>query len=304
MTTRTFILAAALLGAASSGAVAQAASPELLGVPVAAPADTVPSTALGRAVAEYRASGRAVTIPPERPGDFTTFPYGHGKAVLRCAALKLCQIDLQPGEVLTDDPLPADRERWDVDQTIQGRTTIVLVRAKECDVSTNLLLVTDRRRYVVDLEVPPCQGTNPRQSYMPGIRFWYPDDPDAGAAGASAAPLVNASAVNASYRWGERRGLFGIRLFSRRYPWTPVQVVDDGYRTIVRFSPASRSGPLPSLYAVAEDGTRELVNTTVHPDPVNGDAIVADRVAGRWVLVLREGKREHKVEITNTARGR
>jgi hypothetical protein len=60
---------------------------------------------------------------------------------------------------------------------------------------------------------------------------------------------------------------------------------------------------MPSLYVVAEDGSRVLVNTTVHPDPVNGDAITADRVAQRWVLVLREGKREDKVEITNT-RGR
>jgi type IV secretion system protein VirB9 len=302
-------MAAALLCAASSGA-AQAA-PKLLGAPAAAadsvttdPAVRAPSSTLERAVAEYRATGRAVTIAPERPGDFTSYPFGHVRPVLRCAALRNCQIDLQPGEVLTDDLLPADPVRWDVDHTQEGQSTVVLVRAKECDVSTNLIIVTDRRRYVVDLEVPPCRGTNPRQDYMPGIRFWYPDEPGGGASARSAAPVVDAAAVNAGYRWGVRRGPFGVRLFSRSYAWTPVQVVDDGQRTIIRFSPAARSSAMPSLYAVAEDGTRELVNTTVHPDPVNGDAITADRVARRWVLVLREGKREHKVEITNTTRGR
>ncbi|HEX6036681.1 TrbG/VirB9 family P-type conjugative transfer protein [Longimicrobium sp.] len=309
MKTSLIILTGALVCAATTGAAAQAA-PKVLGVPVAAPADSAaaapaaaPSSAVARALADYRASGRAATIPPERPGDFLTYPFGHVRPVLRCATLRNCQIDLQPGEVLADDLLPADPVRWDVDHTMQGQTTVVLVRAKECDVSTNLIIITDRRRYVVDLEVPPCRGTNPRQDYMEGIRFWYPDEPGGGVGAVAAVPVaVDAAAVNAGYRWGERRGLFGVRLFGRRYLWTPVQVVDDGRRTIIRFSPAARSGPMPSLYAVPEDGTRELVNTTVHPDPVNGDAITADRVARRWVLVLREGKREHKVEITQTGR--
>ncbi len=303
MNTRTFFLAAALLGAASSAA-AQPAEPRLLGR-LAAGADSAapPQSAVERALAEYRATGRARTIPPARPGDFTTYPHGHGRAMLRCAALKLCQIDLQPGETLSDDPLPADRERWEVDQTTQGGTTVVLVRARECDVSTNLLLLTERRRYVVELEVPPCQGTNPRQDYMPGIRFWYPDGPGGGGAAGSAAPLVDASAVNASYRWGVRRGLFGAWIGTRRYPWTPARVVDDGRRTIIRFPAGARNGPMPALYLVGEDGARELVSTTVHPD-AGGDHVTVDRVGRRWLLVLREGKREDTVEIFNTARGR
>ena len=269
----------------------------MLGTPVSVAGAQTP---LARALAEYRATGRAAIIAPAHAGDFTTYPYGHGRARLRCAALKLCQIDLQPGEVLSDDPLPADLERWSVDQSVQGRSTVVLVKPLECDVSTNLVLMTDRRRYVVDLEAPPCRGTSAREDYMPGIRFWYPDEPEGGAAGA--APVLNASATNAKYRWGERRGLFGI-LPGVRYRWSPVQVMDDGRKTVFRFSPAARAIGLPTLYAVMEDGSREWVNTTVYPDPA-GDVVTADRVAGRWVLVLRMGKSEHKLEVTNTSRGR
>jgi type IV secretion system protein VirB9 len=188
----------------------------------------------------------------------------------------------------------------DVDQTVQGRATVVLVKARECDVSTNLVLMTDRRRYVVDLEAPPCRGTSARQDYMPGIRFWYPDDANGGAGGA--APLLNASRVNATYRWGERRGLFGL-FPGRRYRWSPVQVMDDGQKTVFRFSPAARAIGMPTLYAVIEDGSREWVNTTIHPDPA-GDVVTADRVAGRWVLVLRAGKSEHTLEVTNNAKRR
>ncbi|HEX8432220.1 MAG TPA: hypothetical protein VF625_13110, partial [Longimicrobium sp.] len=111
MNRRTSFLVAALACASVSSTAGAQGAPKLLGAPVRALADETP---VQRALAEYRATGRARTILPANDGDFTTYPFGHGRARLRCAALKLCQIDLQPGEVLTDDPLPADRERWDV----------------------------------------------------------------------------------------------------------------------------------------------------------------------------------------------
>lgn len=249
--------------------------------------------ALERAVLEFEATGHARTLPPERPGGFTTYPYGYARPHLRCAALKLCQVELQPGETLTDDPLPGDRERWDVDRTASGGLTVILVKARECDVSTNLVIPTDRRRYVVELEAPPCKGTNPRGESMDGIRFWYPDEVRAARRAPAAGPdaiLADVLAVNADYRWTR----------NRRLSWTPARVLDDGKRTFIQFAPAARDGDMPVLYAVAEDGTRELVNTVLRPDP-EGDYLVADRVLRRAVLVLREGKRERKLDVVNQA---
>jgi type IV secretion system protein VirB9 len=258
---------------------------ELLGVPVASA-----RTPLEVAVEEFKATGRARTLPPARPGDFTAFPFGHARAFLRCAALKLCQVELQPGEALTDDPLPGDRERWDVDRTVSGGTTVVLVKPNECDVSTNLIIPTDRRRYVVDLEVPPCRGTNPRGEYMAGIRFWYPDEalhPER-EPGALDGMIVDLRNVNTDYRW-QRSG---------RIAWTPARIFDDGKRTYIQFAPVARDGEMPVLYAVADDGTRELVNSVPRPDSA-GDYLIADRVLKRGVLVLRDGKRERKLDLVN-----
>ena len=265
----------------------RAAAPAVLGM---AHADS--QTPLEQAIAELKATGHARTIPPSRPGEFTVFPFGHARAYLRCAALKLCQVELQSGEVLTDDPLAADRERWDVDHTASGNTAVVLVKPKECDVSTNLLIVTDRRRYVVDLEAPACRGTNPRAEYMVGIRFWYPDDvlhPER-APSALDGMLVDLRSVNTDYRWGQ----------SRRVTWTPARIFDDGKRTFIQFGPEARNGEMPVLYALTDDGTRELVNSVPRPDP-NGDYLIADRVLKRGVLVLRDGKRERKLDLINLA---
>ncbi len=289
MRTTTMLLAAGLLAAAPAPASSQdpgrGAPPRLPGV--AAPR---PATRLEDALREFRATGEAAIIPPARPGEFTAFPYGYAQPYLRCAALKVCQVELQPGEALTDDPIPGDRERWDVDRTARGNTTVVLVKPKECDVSTNLVIPTDRRGYVVDLEAPPCTGTNPRGAYMAGIRFWYPDE----AVRAQPTPAVRESgrpqltAVNTRYTWTPSAGV----------SWNPARVFDDGKRTVVQFAPAARDGALPVFYALADDGSREQVNTVVRPDPA-GDLLVTDRVVRRAVLVLRDGRHERRVEIVN-----
>jgi type IV secretion system protein TrbG len=249
-----------------------------------------PLTPLELAELEFEENGHARIIPPPDPGDFTTFPFGYSRPLLTCGALKLCQIELQPGEALTDEPLLGDLERWDVDQTWSDEVAVVVVKPKACDVRTNLLIITDRRRYVVDLEAPDCEGTSSRGEYMAGIRFWYPgeeppveEEPD---------PLdglrVDVRDLNTNYRWQT----------SRRVTWNPMRIFDDGVRTIIQFTPEAHNGEMPVLYGVTDDGTRVQVNVVPRPDPA-GDYLIADRVLARGVLVLRDGDRERKLEIDN-----
>lgn len=251
-----------------------------------------PPTPLERADIEFEATGHARIISPRNAGDFTIFPFGFSQPHLTCGALKLCQIELQPGESLSDEPLLGDRERWDVDQTRSGDVAVIVVKPRECDIATNLLLVTDRRRYVVDLDAPECEGTNPVGHYMTGISFWYPGEelridektePDA-----LDGMLVDVRDLNTNYRWQT----------SRRVSWNPIRIFDDGVRTIIQFTPEAHHGEMPVLYGVAEDGTRVQVNTVPRPDP-DGDYLIADRVLTRGALVLREGKRERKLNIDN-----
>lgn len=250
-----------------------------------------PASPLELAMEEFDNTGHARVIPATNPGEFITFPFGYSRPLLRCGALKLCQIELQLGEVLTDNPLFGDRERWDVDQTWSGKMAVVVVKPKECDIRTNLLLITDRRRYVVDLEAPTCASTRPSVDYTTGIRFWYPGEPvrqeeapDTVADGM----LVDLRNLNTNYRWQT----------SRNVTWNPVRVFDDGIRSMIQFGPEAHNGEFPVLYAVADDGTRELVNSIPRPDPT-GDYLIADRVLKRAVLVLLDGSRERRLTVDN-----
>jgi type IV secretion system protein TrbG len=254
-----------------------------------------PGSPIEAAREEYRATGVARTIPGRAPGDFVTYPFGHARAYLRCGALVICVVELESGETPTDRALPGDPDNWEADRVSAGPegTVQILIRAKKCDRATNVIIPTNRRRYVVDVEVPPCPGNRlaPAGEYMAGIRFWYPDD----AADAPEAPrsvldeyAIDPADVNSEYRWS----------VERRVSWTPVRIFDDRIRTYIQLPPESRHGEMPVLYLVASDGRRELLNYVRRADAA-GDYLVLDRVIKRAQLVTTAGKQERRVSITN-----
>src|SRR5438034_11784048 len=80
--------------------------------------------------------------------------------------------------------IAGDLTRWEVTPAAagpDGRTTLVVVKPKDCDLTTNLVLATDRRIYDLTLDSPPCRATvgrsetNPQDPYARHVRFYYPD---------------------------------------------------------------------------------------------------------------------------------
>jgi type IV secretion system protein TrbG len=157
-----------------------------------------PQTAAERlegATREYRETGvaRPVVI-----GSVVAFPYGVGEPVLRCAALRVCVVDLEPGEHLVSRPIAGDVVRWHIGTAPagpDGAGTLVWAKPTDCDLSTNLVLSTDRRVYQVMLEAPPCDraSTNPRANAAGPdggghLTFYFPDATVPGAVPRSATP--------------------------------------------------------------------------------------------------------------------
>ena len=215
-----------------------------------------------------------------------------------------------------------DSERWLVQTAASGpgaRTPLVLVKPTACDVSTNLVIATDRRVYEITLDSPPCreprgaaQRYNPRLPYTGLLRFYYPEDlvrrwagaeraaaaAQAAAAAAAArapaalAPGVALSQLNFDYRWRRDRG----------FPWTPSQVFDDGEHTYILLPDAARHAEAPALLAAQPDGSLALLNYRLEQQ-----AYVTDRVVDRAVLVIGDGAgkgHRQQLEIVNHAAGR
>jgi P-type conjugative transfer protein TrbG len=315
--------AAGTLEAAAAGgpnAAAAGAPNAAAGGPTpAAPGFSTPpdGEALARA---YRAGGAAPTVERGDAGGrgvVTLVPFGHARPVVRCAPLRACAVELEPGELVLATSL-GDGERWLVQAAAAGagaRTPLLVVKPVACDLASNLLVATDRRLYEIALESPPCGkadsgesgATNPRLPYTAVVRFYYPDDlvrrwteqerlarEQAAELAAGRTPLAAGARLahlNFDYAWD--RG--------RKWPWVPVQVFDDGAHSYVVLPPAARRAELPILLAVEPGGALALL--TYHLD---GETLIADRVLERAVLVVGHGRPrdEQRLEIVNRAAGR
>ena len=298
-----FVLATAAISVAKSAAAQQPPHTPLPGaatrsVPAATgtPGDSDLTVdghdPIAAATREYHASGVARTV---LQGNFVTFPFGHAQPTLTCTVLRACVIELEPGEIVLSR-ISGDTERWEIAPAPagpDGRTLLIVVKPRDCDITTNVVLATDRRLYDLTLDSPPCKGhsTNPQQSYARHVRFYYPDATLARwALPATPSPArVGADVLSLNFGYRVKK--------DRQFPWAPAQVFDDGAHVYLKLPAQARHAAAPVLFVLQSDGSRILINYSV----VGGDTYVTDRLFDRAVLVAGVDGQERRVRIERVA---
>ncbi|HWG35192.1 MAG TPA: TrbG/VirB9 family P-type conjugative transfer protein [Gemmatimonadaceae bacterium] len=252
-----------------------------------------PDDAIDAATREFKSTGVARVVTE---GNFMTFPFGHSQPTVTCARLRACIIELQPGEIVLSR-IAGDLERWEIAPAPSGpdgRTTLVVVKPKDCDLTTNLVLATDRRIYDLSLDSPPCRNaqgrstTNPQDPYARHVRFYYPDETIAQWA-KPAPPRIESDFTQLNFGYDVRR--------EKQFPWQPAQVFDDGAHVYIKLPDAAKHAEAPVLFTVANDGSRTLLNYSVV-----GDTYVTDRLFDRGVLVAGIDGKERTVSIEKRGR--
>lgn len=175
---------------------------------------------------------------------------------------------LEPGETL-GDIAAGDTSRWMVTET-QGEAegdarTIVLVKPNATGLRTNIVLVTDRRTYLIE-------AVSQAGAYSAQIAWRYREAD----AAVQTTPL---DALEFGYRVDTVRG--------RRPAWQPMRVFDDGRSTWIEFDARANASDLPPLFVITPEGA-ELVNYRVIETP-NGRRYQVDRLFD--VAELRLGDR-------------
>jgi type IV secretion system protein VirB9 len=243
---------------------------------------------LQAATKAYQASGIARTVVQ---GDFLTFPFGHAQPTLTCTVLRACVIELEPGELVLSR-IAGDTERWEITPATagaDGKTALIVVKPRDCDITTNVVLATDRRLYDLTLDSPPCKArlTNPQQTYARHVRFYYPDETvTAWKKPAPEAPVrVGADALALNFHYEVKK--------DRQFPWAPAQVFDDGTRVYIKLPGEAGSSVAPVLFVLEEGGAKSLVNYSV----IGGDTYVTDRLFDRAELVAGVDGKERRVVI-------
>jgi len=262
---------------------------------------------------------------PVTLGSIISYRFGESEPVVTCTVLRACVIELEVAEALVDDPIAGDQARWIITTARAGKggaSTLVIVKPKACEVTTNLVLSTDRRIYDLDLDSPPCpaRATNPKRAYTRHIRFSYPNESN-GFTGSPAPESTlteiadsvprkpgelhgveksnrSDTAWNTQYRVvRDSRGPFGF--LGRKhavFPWQPTRIADDGAHIYVSLPPLARKYPSPVLYALEDDDSRTIVNYNLRDS-----VIVTDRLFKRGVLVIPSGEEEQTLVFENRA---
>ncbi len=245
-------------------------------------------TAAGTPVGRVENANAAARVQPRREGYYNAiqiYPWSDGALYQVYAAPgQITDIALEPGETLTGaGPIAAgDTARWIIGDTESGsgvtRRVHVLVKPSRADITTNLIVTTDRRTYMVELR----SGEKP---YMPAVAWAYPQSPADRRHAVPATPVIPAASTR-NYRYG---------LTGDTPPWKPIAVYDDGRRVYVEFPRGIVQGEMPPIFVLGADGEAQIVNSRIYRN-----ILIVDRLFGAAELRLGSGKQQQTVRIVRT----
>lgn len=230
------------------------------------------------------------------------FTYGVGLPTIICAPLRVCTVELEPGEKITGQPAIGDSVRWELLPASAGSgeqtTPIVVIKPHAAGLDTNLVITTDKRTYYLRLL---SQNTD----YIARTAFTYKDDEDAKwkayiqeqekrreseEAKQVVTPVAGDALDKLNFSYEIKGGNPSIR---------PVRVMDDGTKTYITMPDAVLSRELPALIVqnnrVKGAKGEEIVNYRV-----KGNLYIVDRLFDRAALVIGSGKAVDKVVIRRT----
>lgn len=250
------------------------------------PEPTDPTARVNRANAAAR-------VQPVRDGFINAvqvYPFSSGALYqVYTAPGQITDIALQPGEQLvgTGPVAAGDTVRWIIGDTESGtgatRQIHILVKPTRADLTTNIVINTDRRTYHMELR-------STASTYMASVSWQYPQDQlialrRQNAAAQAAAPIasgVDFSALN-----------FRYAIEGDSPPWRPLRAFDDGRQVFIEFPRGIGQGEMPPLFVIGPEGsTSELVNYRVR-----GNYIVIDRLFAAAELRLGADRRQSQVRI-------
>ena len=233
---------------------------------------------------QVESANAAARVEPRREGYYNAiqiYPWSEGALYQVYAAPgQITNIALEPGEALTGaGPIAAgDTARWIIGDTESGsgatRRVHILVKPTRPDITTNLVVTTDRRTYMIELRAE-------EEPYMPAVAWAYPQPPATQRA-TPATPSIPAISAR-HYRYG---------LQGDSPPWRPVSVFDDGRRVYIVFPAGIVQGEMPPLFVLGSNGEPEIVNSRIYRN-----ILIVDRIFAAAELRLGSGDRQQTVRI-------
>lgn len=241
--------------------------------------------------------------PVLSPEGVLLFPFGQGQPEIVCAPLRACSIQLQQGEVINNVIL-GDTVRWIPAPAKTGEgpmaTPHVIVKPTEKGLTTNLLVTTNRRTYVMTLR---SSDTN----YSSVVGYYYPYDMvqnwqgEMELAQRKADEESNRKVADMPVVTIDQINLDSYEIVgNKRLPWFPTRVFDDGTHVWIQMPATMRSSEAPALVVLDRSGDSQLVNYRVKSAKQGGQDVtyyIVDKLFERAGLIIGVDRDQEKVEI-------
>ena len=227
-------------------------------------------------------------------GALQVYPFKRGSVFqVYTVPEQVTDIALEPGEELVSVSA-GDTSRWMVGDTRSGAgenlQAHILVKPLQADISTNLVVLTSKRTYYMELHA--------RESgYMAGVSWSYRERKDV----MTQNPLNNSQAIT-EVTYPQLRGVssagyetvpdiealnFSYKIKGDHPDWRPVRAFDDGRKVYIQFPLTIGRSEAPPLF-VKSGGETALVNYRV-----KGRYYVVDRLFEE--AELRLGEKDQQV---------
>lgn len=217
-------------------------------------------------------------------GALHEFAYERGALyAIQASPQRITDIALEPGEALLSVSA-GDTTRWIVGDARSGNgaggQAHVLVKPNAANLSTNLVIMTDRRVYHVELKSVAVAA-------MAAVSWRYPADLILASNPAPpAAPLAPPSPAFSPEQLNLR-----YRIDGDKPDWRPLAAFDDGRQVFIEMPASMKTLEAPPLFVVGDEGP-ELANYRVV-----GNYYVVDRLFAKAELKLGSGWGQKKVQI-------
>ncbi len=253
------------------------------------------SPQIKQAMQRFQKTGEAPLI---KTAQFLQFPYGHWQPIIECQPIRACDIALEEGEKINGIYL-GDTERWLYEMGMSGEADRmqphVIFKPKEYNISTNLIITTNRRSYYLGL-------ISQKNSQVLQAKFYYPDD-------VQRSKLALENEQKRQNEWSAQNNIAEISVnhfeklnfnyqikttsfFSKTPHWKPQRVFDDGTHVYIQMPKNLHSLDAPALFLLKDDGKIELVNYRVQQQ-----YYIVDQLFKRAVLVVDVGSHSERIEL-------
>jgi type IV secretion system protein VirB9 len=260
------------------------------------PAARISPPELPDPTARVAAANAAARMQPTRDDYINAvqvYPFTDGALYeVYAAPEEITDVALQPGEQLVGSgPVAAgDTVRWIIGDTTSGTGASsqvhILVKPTRPDLTTNLIINTDRRTYHLELRSTSA-------TYMASISWNYPEDQliaiqQQNTQANEAAPIATAVDVSALN--------FRYQIEGDNPPWRPLRAFDDDRQVFIEFPSGIGQGDMPPLFVIGPSGkTTDLVNYRVR-----GADMIVDSLFAEAELQMGDGSSQQRVRIVRT----